>query len=157
MAKHRLARNRRKSIGILAFVFAGALVAAAPATADQTLTEHLKANGQNSVVSGACSFTVTSVDYNAGLVSGQMGGQATPTSVVGYLQIAHNRIICQLTQAGGGPVLAQVVGDGNSPNVGTGIVNVVVPQYAIYTLCGQAQATLHSGTQSTTGVFCATG
>jgi hypothetical protein len=157
MAKHRLARNRRKAIGVLAFVFAGALLAAAPATADQTLTEHLKTSGNNSVVTGACSFTVRSVDYDTGLVLAQMGGQATPTSPLGYLSIAHNRIVCQLTQAGGGPVLAQVVGDGDSPNVGTGVQYVVVPQYAMYTLCGQAQATLHSGTQSSTAVFCATG
>jgi hypothetical protein len=140
---------------ILVALCGAALFVAGPASS-APITGHLTTNGSNGTVQGACSFTVTSVNYSAGTVDAQMGGQAQPANLLAAIQIAHNRIVCWLYSPGG-VLLATIVGDFDSSDVGTFIRNVNVPQLSSYVLCGQAQATLRSGSQSTTSVFCHSG
>jgi hypothetical protein len=162
MAKHRVPKPqwRKLLVALTSLVFAAGLAASLPAGATTgPIIGHLTSSGNDGYDQGACSFNVQSVNESAGTVSGQMGGQSGPVSgnLLGYVQIVHNDITCYLYDGSGFTRLYTLHKGADAPSVGTGVVNVTVPRYTQYELCGFATYTLRSGTVRQVNLPCSVG
>jgi hypothetical protein len=119
---------------------------------------NLITTGSDGYDGGACSFNVQGVDTVHNTVTAQFSGQSKPVAgnLLGYLQIAHNEITCNLYDPDGN-FLTQIHHGANTADVGTSIRLRTVPLFPYYQLCGFAQYTLRSGGVFTVTLPCATG
>ena len=152
MAKHRAARPLRRIVpALIALAFAGAVAAAIPASANSPTTfTQLHLVKQNSIVKFNCNFDVQRVDNVNGVVTGTIQGNVFPSSLLGYFNIAHSTVHCDLLNSTGTVDLSgDISGSADKPRATTGTVTVVVP-YDVngYTLCGAGTAVQNNGNTS---------
>lgn len=154
---YRPARKRAVVVGLLA-ALVSALIPAAAAQAALGQPGK-KITMKNADVSGHCSLTTLSVDYDNGTERVKIGLQAQPTFLSGYSRNASTAVVCWVQvnnpDPNGLPIIPVTFFiHRDAPTVPATSEVVTIPFDFPLTLCGYAVTVLKSGSYSDTGNFC---
>jgi hypothetical protein len=141
----------------LGLVAAATLVAtvALPASADALLLGGKKhVTSRDSVVTAKCQMSVSNIDnvHNTAMI--HLQGSAQPSTLAGYRTNIFTEVVCTVTDADFTVFLGGLDATNNGPRV-SGSVDLSVPLYSGYSLCGAALVRFRNGDEHVSPATCA--